>query len=68
MAKKKNAPELSNADKLRVQIAQLCTQIGDRSFVIREANSTIVACYSQIDKLRNDLVALESANGPQAAK
>jgi len=64
MARKKidseNKPIVeSPAVKIRQDIANLCTSIGDRSFVIRQANSDITAYYAQIDQLRDQLRALE---------
>lgn len=57
------------ADKIRQDIANLCTSIGDRSFVIRQAQSEITSFHAQIDQLRDQLRALEvPANGPEAAK
>jgi hypothetical protein len=49
----------SPSQKIRQDIANLCTSIGDRSFVIRQANSDITSYYAQIDKLRDELRALE---------
>lgn len=73
--KKKINPEaelptgLSESDKVRQDIANLCTTIGDRSFVIRETESEIVRYYAQIDSLREKLRTLEApANGSENAK
>lgn len=54
--------------KIQQDIANLCTSIGDRCFVIREAQSEITKFHSQIDSLREQLRTLEAQNGPQAAK
>lgn len=54
--------------KVRQDIANLCTSIGDRSFVIRQAQSEITSFHAQIDQLRDQLRILEPVNGPQAAK
>jgi len=53
---------------IRQQIANLCTSIGDRSFVIRQANSDITAYYAQIDQLRDQLRTLEQPNGSEVSK
>lgn len=67
MAKK--APVKTEADDVKQEIANLCTTIGDRSYVVRQAQADITAFYAQIDTLRTKLIALETANaGPQAAK
>lgn len=58
----------AEALKLRQDIANLCTSIGDRSFVIRQAKSEIVSFHAQIDQLRDQLRILEPVNGPQAVK
>lgn len=58
----------SPSDEVRQQIANLCTNIGDRSFVIRQANSDIVKYYAEIDQLRDQLRTLEqpAAESPKA--
>lgn len=53
------AVEVNPGDKIRQDIANLCTQVGDRSFVIRQANSDITTFYAQIDQLRDQLRTLE---------
>lgn len=63
------AKEQETADpKVEVvqKIANLCTSIGDRSFVIRQAQSDITSYYVQIDQLRDQLRALEPVNVPEA--
>jgi hypothetical protein len=65
---RKPKESIDPAVKIRQEIANLCTSIGDRSFVIRQANSDITGYYTQIDKLRDQLRALETQNGPQATK
>ena len=62
--------EISAGDKIRQQIANLCTSIGDRSFVIRQANSDITSYYAQIDALREQLRAAEApaSGGPEVTK
>lgn len=57
---------IDKAVEIRQNIANLCTSIGDKSFVIRQAKSEITGFHAQIDQLRDQLVALEKANGPQA--
>lgn len=63
-----NTVEVNPSQKIRQDIANLCTSIGDRSFVIRQANSDITAYYAQIDQLRDQLRALEPKDGSQASK
>jgi hypothetical protein len=65
---RKPKESIDPAVKIRQEIANLCTSIGDRSFVIRQANSDITGYHTQIDKLRDQLRALETQNGPQATK
>lgn len=57
----------SESDKVRQQIANLCTSIGDRSFVIRQAESDITQYYGQIDALREQLRTLETPAEAQKA-
>lgn len=68
MARKKTETDITPSQKIRQDIANLCTSIGDRSFVIRQANSDITTYYAQIDQLRDQLRALEQPSGPQTAK
>lgn len=71
MARKKTtetAPEITPAAKIRQDIANLCTTIGDRSFVIRQAQSDITGFYTQIDQLREQLRVLETTSGSETAK
>lgn len=65
-----NEVEKAKADaiKVRQDIANLCTSIGDRSFVIRQAQGDITTFHTQIDQLREQLRTLEPVNGPQASK
>ena len=65
MAKKiKEAAQKSEVNTVRQEIANLCTTIGDRSYVIRQATADIANFYSQIDALRTKLLTLEApANG-----
>lgn len=48
-------------DEVVQKIANLCTSIGDRSFVIRQAEHDIMNYYGEIDQLREQLRALETA-------
>jgi len=66
MAGKKKEP--NPKDLIIQKIANLCRDIGDRSFVIREAEGAIIGYHAQIDQLREQLRALESGNGPEVAK
>lgn len=75
MAKKTKALEegvkiSQDAAKAKIQqdIANLCTSIGDRYFVIREAQGEITKFHTEIDSLREKLRILEAQNGPQATK
>jgi hypothetical protein len=61
-------PAANPGQKIRQDIANLCTSIGDRSFVIRQAKAEIIGFHAQIDQLRDQLRALEQPNGPQAVK
>lgn len=58
----------AQAVKVRQDIADLCASIGDRSFVIRQAEGEIVRFHARIDQLRDQLRVLEPQNGPQAVK
>lgn len=58
----------NEALKYKQEIANLCTSIGDRSFVIRQAKGDITSFHAQIDQLRDKLRALESQSGSQAIK
>jgi len=60
--------KLSKIEKIRQEIAHLCTSIGDRSFVIRKAEKQIEDYYEQIDKLRITLKELEVVNGSETPK
>ncbi len=60
--------DVTPAQKVRQDIANLCTSIGDRSFTIRQAEAEIIGFHAQIDQLRDQLRALEQVDGPQAAK
>jgi len=44
--------------KLQQEIANLCTAIGDRSFVIRQAEKDIDDYYEKITQLRQQLLDL----------
>jgi hypothetical protein len=69
MPKKAKETVIDPKNDLIQRIANLCTSIGDRSFVIRQAESDITGYYVQIDQLRDQLRTLEGAgNGPEAAK
>lgn len=69
VAQKASQEQKANvSNKLRQDIANLCASIGDRSFVIRQAEGEIVEFHAQIDTLRDQLRALEPASGPQATK
>lgn len=68
MAKKEKTPEKSEIDKIRQEIANLCTTVGDRSYVIRQATADIANFYAQIDALRTKMIALETPNGAQETK
>jgi septal ring factor EnvC (AmiA/AmiB activator) len=57
MAKKKREP--TELDKLKQEIANLCTTIGDRSFIIRQAQADVQSMFEKIDVLRNQLIELE---------
>ncbi len=61
--------DITPSQQIRQDIANLCTSIGDRSFVVRQAQSEIIAFYTQIDQLRDQLRVLEvPANGPETLK
>lgn len=62
------AKKLSETDQVRQDIANLCTTIGDRSFVIREAQNQITTAHEQIDELRKKLRELEGADGSKNVK
>ena len=75
MARKSKGPEQppikeveSESTKVKQEIANLCTTVGDRSYVIRQATADIANFYSQIDALRTKLIALETPNGSQETK
>jgi len=68
MARKKTEEPANPAIKIKQDIANLCTSIGDRSFVIRQANSDITSYYAQIDQLREQLRKLEVPSGTQDPK
>lgn len=54
--------------QVRQEITNLCASIGDRSFVIRQAEGEIISYHAQIDQLREKLRVLEAQNGPQTPK
>jgi hypothetical protein len=72
MAKTKKVVEVTPGDKIRQDISNLCTQIGDRHFLIRQANSDVMQYYAQIDALRDQLRVVEQPgsiqSGPETAK
>jgi len=69
MAKKKKEAEVSKETQIQQEIANICTSIGDKEFLIRRTKGEVVGLFAQIDKLRGDLTALAgAANGSEVAK
>lgn len=62
------APKVDPSVQIRQDITNLCASIGDRSFVIRQAEGEIISFHAQIDQLRDKLRVLETPNGSQAPK
>lgn len=66
MAKTKKIEEITPEKQIMQQIANLCTSIGDRRFVIDQAEKEIVANLANINELRGKLKEL--SNGSQNTK
>lgn len=62
MAKKEKITPTDPLQQVKQEIANLCTTIGDRSYVVRQAQADITQFYSQIDALRTKLIALEKTD------
>lgn len=62
------APKQPTADEVRQEISNICVQIGDKQYGIRQFERDIENFSANIDSLRNKLFQLEQASGSKSAK
>jgi uncharacterized coiled-coil DUF342 family protein len=58
----------TTAEEVRQEISNICVQIGDKQYGIRQFERDIENFYAEIDGLRNKLFQLEKASGSKDTK